>query len=103
MAQQRGACETVLESGTGVPPVITRKMRVPRSLGIWAFTCEILKAETPCRIMSQQKESGLAALATRFLKLGWIPDIKWLRRTIVGIIGFTVLLVGIAMIVLPGP
>jgi uncharacterized protein (TIGR02611 family) len=53
--------------------------------------------------MSENKESGLSALASRFLKLGWIPDIKWLRRAIVAVIGFTVLLVGVAMIVLPGP
>ena len=53
--------------------------------------------------MSDSKETGLAALATRFLKLGWIPNIKWLRRAIVAVIGFSVLLVGIAMIVLPGP
>ena len=33
----------------------------------------------------------------------WLPDIKWLRRLIVGVIGFTVLLIGLAMIVLPGP
>jgi uncharacterized protein (TIGR02611 family) len=54
--------------------------------------------------MSKDKqESGFSALASRFLKMGWIPDIKWLRRLIVGVIGFTVLLVGVAMIVLPGP
>jgi uncharacterized protein (TIGR02611 family) len=53
--------------------------------------------------MSENNESGLSALASRFLKMGWIPDIKWLRRTIVAVIGFTVLLVGVAMIVLPGP
>ena len=53
--------------------------------------------------MSENNESGLSALASRFLKLGWIPDIKWLRRAIVGVIGFTVLLIGVAMIVLPGP
>jgi tellurite resistance protein TerC len=53
--------------------------------------------------MSDNQESGLTALASRFLKLGWIPDIKWLRRAIVGVIGFTVLLIGITMIVLPGP
>ncbi len=35
--------------------------------------------------------------------LGWVPDIKWLRRLIVGVIGFTVLLIGVAMIILPGP
>lgn len=51
----------------------------------------------------EKKESGISALATRFLKMGWIPDIKWLRRLIVSVIGFTVLLVGVAMIVLPGP
>jgi uncharacterized protein (TIGR02611 family) len=51
----------------------------------------------------EKKESGFSALASRFLKMGWIPDIKWLRRLIVGVIGFTVLLIGIAMIVLPGP
>jgi uncharacterized protein (TIGR02611 family) len=27
----------------------------------------------------------------------------WLRRAVVGLIGFTVLLVGLAMVVLPGP
>ena len=36
-------------------------------------------------------------------KLTWIPNIRWLRRAIVAVVGFTVLLVGIAMIVLPGP
>jgi uncharacterized protein (TIGR02611 family) len=53
--------------------------------------------------MSEKKESRLGAWASSFLKLGWIPNIKWLRRAIVGVIGFTVLLVGVAMIVLPGP
>jgi uncharacterized protein (TIGR02611 family) len=36
-------------------------------------------------------------------KMTWIPNLKWLRRAIVGVVGFSVLLVGIAMIVLPGP
>jgi tellurite resistance protein TerC len=52
---------------------------------------------------SEKQESHLSSLASRFLKLGWIPNIKWLRRGIVAVIGFTVLLVGVAMIVLPGP
>jgi len=43
------------------------------------------------------------SLLSRILKLGWIPNIKWLRRILIGIIGFTVLLIGVAMIVLPGP
>jgi tellurite resistance protein TerC len=51
----------------------------------------------------EKKESRLYSLASRFLKLGWIPDIKWLRRAIVSVIGFTVLAIGVAMIVLPGP
>jgi len=33
----------------------------------------------------------------------WIPNLKWLKRAIVAVVGFSVLLVGIAMIVLPGP
>ncbi len=36
-------------------------------------------------------------------KLNWIPNVRWLWRAIVAVVGFTVLLVGIAMIVLPGP
>lgn len=36
-------------------------------------------------------------------KMTWIPNLKWLRRAIVAVVGFTVLLIGIAMIVLPGP
>jgi len=39
----------------------------------------------------------------RFLSLQWLPNIRWLRRIIVAVIGFTVLLVGVAMIVQPGP
>jgi len=39
----------------------------------------------------------------RFLSLQWLPNIRWLRRLIVAIIGFTVLLIGVAMILLPGP
>jgi uncharacterized protein (TIGR02611 family) len=51
----------------------------------------------------EKKESRLSSWAWWFLKLGWIPNIKWLRRAIVGVIGFTVLAIGVAMIVLPGP
>lgn len=40
---------------------------------------------------------------TKFLSLQWLPDIRWLRRVIVAVIGFTVLLIGVAMVVLPGP
>jgi uncharacterized protein (TIGR02611 family) len=36
-------------------------------------------------------------------KMGWLPSLKWLRKAIVAVLGFTVLLLGIAMIVLPGP
>ena len=52
---------------------------------------------------NDQEFSEEASLAARFLKLGWIPNLKWLKRAIVAVIGFTVLLVGIVMIVLPGP
>lgn len=33
----------------------------------------------------------------------WVPNLAWLRRAIVAVMGFTVLLIGVAMIVLPGP
>lgn len=33
----------------------------------------------------------------------WLPSLKLLRRAVVAVIGFSVLLVGVAMIVLPGP
>lgn len=36
-------------------------------------------------------------------KMSWIPSLRWLKRAIVAVVGFSVLLVGIAMIVLPGP
>jgi tellurite resistance protein TerC len=42
-------------------------------------------------------------MVSRFLSLRWLPNIRWLRRVIVAVIGFTVLLIGVAMIVLPGP
>ncbi|HKP37565.1 MAG TPA: PGPGW domain-containing protein [Pyrinomonadaceae bacterium] len=59
---------------------------------------------TRSKTMSDTKESGFfAGLANSLLKMGWLPNIKWVRRLVVGVIGFTVLLVGVAMIVLPGP
>jgi tellurite resistance protein TerC len=33
----------------------------------------------------------------------WLPNLKVVKRAIVAVVGFSVLLVGIAMIVLPGP
>jgi len=50
-----------------------------------------------------QLEKYLPSWLARFLLLQWLPDIRWLRRVIVAVIGFTVLLIGIAMVVLPGP
>jgi len=50
-----------------------------------------------------QLEKYLPSWLARFLSLQWLPDIRWLRRVIVAVIGFTVLLIGIAMVVLPGP
>ena len=53
--------------------------------------------------MNERARKLLPTWISRFLSLQWLPDIKWLRRVIVGVIGFTVLLIGVAMIVLPGP
>lgn len=42
-------------------------------------------------------------LLNRILSSGWIPNLRFLKRIVVAIVGFSVLLVGIAMIALPGP
>ena len=44
-----------------------------------------------------------SSLLIRILRSGWIPNLKFLKRIVVAIVGFTVLLVGIATIILPGP
>jgi len=51
----------------------------------------------------KQLEKYVPSWLAKFLSLQWLPDIRWLRRVIVAVIGFTVLLIGIAMVVLPGP
>jgi len=48
----------------------------------------------------QQKATDIKSTVTKFIR---VDDIPWLRKAIVGVIGFTVLLLGVAMIVLPGP
>jgi uncharacterized protein (TIGR02611 family) len=53
--------------------------------------------------MTEQVFKYLPDWLAKFLSLQWLPDIRWLRRVIVGVIGFTVLLIGLAMVVLPGP
>jgi uncharacterized protein (TIGR02611 family) len=53
--------------------------------------------------MTEQVFKYLPNWLAKFLSLQWLPDIRWLRRVIVGVIGFTVLLIGLAMVVLPGP
>lgn len=44
-----------------------------------------------------------SSLLNRILSSGWIPNLRFLKRIVVAIVGFTVLLVGVAMIILPGP
>jgi uncharacterized protein (TIGR02611 family) len=72
-------------------------------LGLWAHNVRDSKNMMREKTMSDTKESGFSALASRLLKMGWLPNIKWVRRLVVGVIGFTVLAVGVAMVVLPGP
>ena len=49
------------------------------------------------------KAPEASSLLNRILSSGWIPNLKFLKRIVVAIVGFSVLLVGVAMIVLPGP
>lgn len=44
-----------------------------------------------------------SSLLNRILSSGWIPNLKFLKRIMVAIVGFTVLLIGVAMMILPGP
>ena len=62
-------------------------------------SCQILTVSK----LPEQVYKYLPGWLARFLSLQWLPDIRWLRRVIVAVIGFTVLLIGVAMIVLPGP
>ena len=49
------------------------------------------------------KDPEASSLLNRILSSGWIPNLKFLKRIVVAIVGFTVLLVGVAMVILPGP
>jgi len=49
------------------------------------------------------QDTATSSLLTRILSSGWIPNLKFLKRIVIAIVGFTVLLVGIATIILPGP
>ena len=49
------------------------------------------------------KETDSSSLLNRILGSGWIPNFKFLKRMVVAVVGFTVLLLGVAMIILPGP
>ena len=40
-----------------------------------------------------------SSLLNRILSSGWIPNLKVLKRIVVAIVGFTVLLIGVAMII----
>jgi uncharacterized protein (TIGR02611 family) len=47
--------------------------------------------------------SDASSALNRILSSGWIPNLKFLKRLVIAIVGFTVLLVGVAMMILPGP
>ena len=49
------------------------------------------------------KDPEASSLLIRILRSGWIPNLKFLKRIVIAIVGFTVLLLGVVMIVLPGP
>ena len=53
--------------------------------------------------MPEFNNNADASLLNRILSSGWIPNLKVLKRIVVAIVGFTVLLIGVAMMILPGP
>ena len=54
--------------------------------------------------MSQfNQDTEASSLLIRILRSGRIPNLKFLKRIVIAIVGFTVLLIGVAMMILPGP
>ena len=49
------------------------------------------------------RDPAVSSLFNRILSSGWIPNLKFLKRIVIAIVGFTVLLLGVVMIILPGP
>ena len=49
------------------------------------------------------RDPAASSLLNRILSSGWIPNLKFLKRIVIAIVGFTVLLLGVVMIILPGP
>jgi tellurite resistance protein TerC len=82
--------------------VTSKNLQAFCQTSVWSFEPAHAKF---VRVMmnADQLEKYLPSWLARFLSLQWLPDIRWLRRVIVAVIGFTVLLIGVAMIVLPGP
>ena len=54
-------------------------------------------------MVETNKDRDASSLLIRILRSGWIPNLKFLKRIVIAIVGFTVLLLGVVMIVLPGP
>ena len=77
---------------------------VTRSQGATWFLRRDVRNSQLTQIMSETtKDSEASSLLNRILSSGWIPNLKFLKRIVVAIVGFSVLLVGVAMIILPGP
>jgi Ca2+-transporting ATPase len=76
-------------------------LELPGALGlVWVATAVLLSwgvAETYSRLAIANPRQ------TEYDQVGWTNNLSRLRRVVVGVVGSTVLLVGIAMLVLPGP
>jgi hypothetical protein len=63
----------------------------------------LAKSGSPWRLV-RVKEKARTSLRTRIRKMLWLEDAPpFVRQVIISVIGGTILLIGIAMIVLPGP
>jgi tellurite resistance protein TerC len=62
--------------------------------------CEIQLTQIMVEI---NRDPAASSLLNRILSSGWIPNLKFLKRIVIAIVGFTVLLLGVVMIILPGP
>jgi len=75
-------------------------LELPQRFGlIWVGSAVLLSFSAAEIYVSLQRKGLTMGVGRKSLML----SLKFVRRLVVGVVGFTVLLIGIALIVLPGP
>ena len=76
-------------------------LEVPDSFGLLTVAGAILLSWGAAEIYARL--TVLRFEETKSSNTGWAASLDWIRRFVVAIVGFTVLLIGVALLVLPGP